>query len=119
MYRKMFKGRAVKRTVPKCKGVCKTYNDIQLKYADSLADNNDIVEFRCNVLIEGLTDGDYTSDIVATKKDGEILVRECLYRKYLIKPKTCRLLEQSRQYWLRRGVTDWGVVIEKEVDACE
>jgi hypothetical protein len=33
----------------------------------------------------------------------------------LMKPLTVKLLDASRDYWLRHGVTDWGVVIDEEV----
>lgn len=52
------------------------------------------------------------------KKRG-VLVRECVYRKYLTKPVTIKLLDASRQYWSRHGVTDWGIAIESEVSAHE
>lgn len=48
------------------------------------------------------------------KEDGDLMVRECVERKYLTKPLTAKLLDTSRQYWLRQGVTDWGIVVEKE-----
>jgi hypothetical protein len=32
---------------------------------------------------------------------------------------TIKLLEASRQYWLRHGVVDWGIAIEREVAANE
>lgn len=42
------------------------------------------------------------------------MVRECVERKYLMKPLTVKLLDASREYWERRGVTDWGLVINEE-----
>lgn len=70
--------------------------------------------FRCNVLLEGLEEGSYSSDFVITKKDGDLMVRECVERKHLIKPLTVKLLQASKDYWFRHGVNDWGIVIEKE-----
>lgn len=64
--------------------------------------------------MDGLEEGDYTSDFVCMKEDGDLMVRECVERKYLTKPLTAKLLDTSRQYWLRQGVTDWGIVVEKE-----
>ncbi len=43
------------------------------------------------------------------------MVRECVFRKFLMKPMTVKLLDASREYWLRHGVMDWGVVIDEEV----
>ena len=66
------------------------------------------------MLLEGLEIGEYCSDFVATKVDGELMVRECVFRKLLSKPMTAKLLDASRNYWIRRGVTDWGIVVEKK-----
>lgn len=66
------------------------------------------------VLLEGLDIGEYCSDFVAVKADGDLLVRECVYRKDLSKLKTAKLLDASKNYWRRRGVTDWGIVVEKK-----
>jgi hypothetical protein len=48
------------------------------------------------------------------KTDGDLMVRECVFRKKLSLPRTCKLLDTSHEYWLKRGVTDWGIVVEKE-----
>ena len=53
--------------------------------------------------------------LTCTKADGDLMVRECVFRKFLMKPLTVKLLDASRDYWLRHGVTDWGVVIDEEV----
>ena len=42
------------------------------------------------------------------------MVRECVFRKFLTKPMTVKLLDASRDYWLKHGVSDWGVVIDEE-----
>ncbi len=42
------------------------------------------------------------------------MVRECVFRKHLTKPMTAKLLDESRNYWRRRGVTDWGIVVDKK-----
>lgn len=42
----------------KCKDVCRIYDAIQYVYAEILSDGSDIVEFRCNVFLEGLEGGD-------------------------------------------------------------
>lgn len=110
--------RCEKRTMDKCAdGVVRTYNAIESKYAERLQENPDVKEFRCQVLLEGLEIGEYCSDFVAVKTDGDLMVRECVYRKHLVKPMTAKLLDASRNYWRRRGVTDWGIVVEKKEDA--
>ncbi len=114
MRKKNYKGRCEKRLLPKCREICKTYDKIQFVYAGILQGNEDIREIRCNILLDGLDMGEYTSDFVCTKADGSLMVRECVFRKYLSKPLTVKLLEESRNYWERRGVTDWGLVVDEE-----
>jgi len=114
MRKKNFKGRCEKRVVNKCVDICRTYDPIQYVYADLLAADDTIQEFRCNVLMDGLDMGEYTTDFVCTKVGGDLMVRECVYRKFLTKPMTIKLLDASREYWLRHGVADWGLVIDEE-----
>ena len=115
MRKKNFKGRCEKRMIRKCTEVCRTYDAIQYAYADLLQASDEIKEIRCNVLLDGLDVGEYTSDFVCTKTDGDLMVRECVFRKFLMKPLTVKLLDASREYWFRHGVTDWGLVIDEEV----
>lgn len=114
MQRKNYKGRCEKRMLSKCEDVCRTYNPIQYAYADILQLSNDVKEFRCNVLMEGLTEGEYTTDFVCVKNNNDLMIRECVFRKHLTKPLTVKLLDASKQYWERHGVTDWGLVIDVE-----
>lgn len=116
MKKKNYRGsRCEKRTLSKCAdGVVKTFNDIESRYADKLQENPEVKEFRCQVLLEGLELGEYCSDFVAVKVDGDLMVRECVFRKHLTKPLTSKLLDASREYWGKRGVIDWGIVVEKE-----
>ncbi len=114
MRKKNYKGRCEKRTISKCEEVCRTFDSIQYAYADILQASEDIKEIRCNVPLDGLPDGEYTSDFVCIKENGDLLVRECVERRFLTKPMTVKLLDVSRLYWLRRGVTDWGLVINEE-----
>ena len=46
--------------------------------------------------------------------NGDVMVRECVLRKHLAKPMTVKMLDISREYWLRHGVSDWGLVIDEE-----
>ena len=114
MRKKGYKGRCQKKIISKCQDVCRTYDAIQTAYADILQNNNNIKEIKCNVLLEELETGEYTSDFVCVKTDGDLMIRECVFRKFLMKPMTVKLLEISREYWLRRGVIDWGLVIDAE-----
>lgn len=115
MRRKDRKTRCEKRKIAKCSDVCKTFDDIQYVSADYLAAQKDIKEIRCNVWLEGLgLDAEYTSDFVCIKNNGDLMVRECVFRKYLTKPMTARLLEESRCYWEKRGCIDWGLIVDEE-----
>ena len=115
MRQKNIKTRCEKRKLPKFTGVCKTYDSISYAYADFLAGNEEVKEINCNVPLDGLSEGDYTSDFVCVKENGNLMVRECVFRKHLTKPMTAKLLDASRTFWLNRGVTDWGIVIDKEM----
>lgn len=114
MRKKGYKGRCEKRTLPKCQGVCRTYDAIQYAYADVLQESEEVTEIRCNVFLDGLEIGEYTSDFLCTKSDGDLMVCECVSRKFLTKPLTVKLLDASREYWLRHGVNDWRLVIDAE-----
>ena len=113
MRKKNFKGRCEKRKLSKCEDVCRTFDAIQFAYADLLNGSEDIKSFRVNVLLDGM-DGGYTSDFVCVKADNDLMVRECVERKHLTKPLTVKLFQASKDFWLRHGVSDWGIVIEKE-----
>lgn len=91
MRKKNFKGRCVKRSLSKCVGVCRTYDDIQYAYADVLQETEGVKEFRCNVLMEGLELGEYMSDFVIVTESDETIVRECVQRSHLTKPMTVKL----------------------------
>lgn len=110
MRKKNYKGRCEKRTISKCEDVCRTFDPIQYAYADVLQASEEIKEIRCNVPLDG---EEYTSDFVCVKSNGDLLVRECVDRRFLTKPLTVKLLDASRLYWLHRGVTDWGLVVDE------
>lgn len=114
MRRKGFKGRCEKKSLSKSKEICRTYDSIQGKYAEKLEESPEIKEIRCNVLLEGLEEGEYTSDFVCIKTNGDLMVRECLQRDRLTKPMNAKLLNASKNYWAKRGVTDWGLIINEE-----
>jgi hypothetical protein len=99
----------------KCKGVVKTYNDLQYAFANILEKDATIKEFVCNYPLSDfpITDGKYTTDFYCTTTEGEVIVYECCFRKHITKPLTAKLLDESRNYWLKRGV-DWRLVIDAE-----
>ena len=113
MRKKGFKGRCEKRKLGKCKEVCRTYGVIQYAYADILQACEDVAEIRYNVPLDGC---DYTTDFLCIKTDNDLMVRECVQRKYLTKPMTIKLLDLSREYWFKRGVSDWGLVIDADAE---
>ena len=112
MRKKGYKGRCEKRSLPKFEGVCKTFDPIQYAYADILSGNKDIESIRCNVCLDGEECSEYMTDFVCTKVNGDLMVRECISQKLLAKPQTAVHLDLSQSYWQRRGVTDWGLVVD-------
>lgn len=113
MRAKDFKGRCIKRKLTKCEDTVRTYDQLQTVYADMLQNDNEIVSFKCNVLLSDIPEGEFTTDFLCEKTDGDFCVRECVYRKKLLLPRTARLLDISKEYWERRGITDWAIVTEK------
>lgn len=114
MRSKNYKGRCKKSVLGKCEDVCRTYDSIQYAYADILQSRDDIKEIRCNIPLDGLSVGEYMTDFVCVKFDGDLMVRECVYRRLLMKPLTIKLLNASREYWYSHGVSDWGIVTDEE-----
>lgn len=113
MKKKNYKGRCEKRSVPKCEGICKTYDALQSRMVDILSEDDVVREIRCNV---PMGDTGYTSDIVCTMNDDTLVVYECCYRNLVKRPTTARLLQQSKEFWLDRGVKegDWRLVVDAE-----
>lgn len=109
-----YKGRCEKRKVSKCKDICQTYSKIQSAMVDVLENDDSVESFACNVRLTGIADDLYSSDFVIKRTDGSTMVRECVWRFNLNKPSYAKLLDLSRNYWLSKGVEDWGIVIEKE-----
>lgn len=111
MRKKNYKGRCEKQSLDKFTTIYKTYEPLQAAYAKILSDNTEISEARCNVVLD-VDCGEYMTDFVCTKTDGELMIRECVSRNLLEKPLTGKLLDMSRTYWLRCGVKDWGIVTD-------
>ena len=115
MKKKNWKGKVLKVQLEKCKGICRVSSDEAIRIAKKLNENDKVEYFEVNVLLEGLeTDlkGEQTSDFVIKKADG-LSVREVVDKNKLSKLLTCRELDSSRNYWLKHGVSDWGIVIAK------
>ena len=79
MISKNYKGRCEKVVIGKSEEVCRAYTPMQLKYAQMLQDDSNIVEVKCNVLLDGFSEGEFTTDFVCVKTDGDLMVRECVY----------------------------------------
>ena len=113
MRNKTIKKRCTKQSLPKFEGVCKTYDKLQAVAAVYLSELEDVANIRSNI-DSALVDGtQYTTDFVCEKRNGDLAIWECVYRKHLMKPLTVKLLDASRSFWLSRGVTDWGVIIDE------
>lgn len=105
------KTRCIKQSIDKCEGVCKTYSAIATQYALILSKNEEVKSFKTNMLLEGLgLDVEYTTDFVIKKTDGNYMVRECIDRTLLLRPKNAKLLDESKNYWRNHGVIDWGII---------
>jgi hypothetical protein len=111
MRKKTYKGRCEKRSLEKFTSICKTYDPIQSAYANILVKNKDIAEVRCNVILDDDC-SEYMTDFVCTKTNGDLMVRECISIRLLEKPLSMKLMDMSRTYWLRHGVSDWGIVVD-------
>ena len=59
MRKKNYKGRCEKQSLDKFTTVCKTYEPLQTAYANILANSKDIVEARCNVVLDDDTCSEY------------------------------------------------------------
>lgn len=114
MMRKNPKCKCEKRSVTKAASVCRLYSKLQSAYLDILQKNDSIETIQCNVPLDGLSVGAYTSDFLCKCKDGSYLVRECVERKFLAKPMTIALLDASREFWNKRGISNWGIVTNQE-----
>lgn len=98
----------------KCKNIFYAYSDIQFQYGKYLDSLDEIIEIFPNIKIsDDEVQGNYTSDFYCIKSNGEIMVRECLYKSKLMKPLTCKYLDMSRNYWLKKGILDWGIILDE------
>lgn len=114
MRSKRIKDRCTKMQLSKCDTTARLYDQVMIAFAGLLERNKQVSKIMCNVSMDGLDEGEFTSDFVCVKANGDYMVRECTWRKKLTLPRTARLLEASRKYWARRGVQDWGIIVEKE-----
>ena len=104
---------AIKKKLNKSNKVLCAYSSLQLRYGELLDENINVIDIKANVLLEDFEMGDnYTTDFVFVKNDGSEAVRECVYKKNLMKPSTLNLLDASRNYWASKGIEDWGIVID-------
>lgn len=107
--------KTLKTKLKKSKNIFFAFNNVQFQYGKQLDLNEDVVEIKSNVKLIGCSLGDnFTSDFVCTKKNGELMVRECVIKDKLLKPLTLKMLDSSRNFWLSNNVTDWGIVIGNE-----
>lgn len=105
----------MKKKLKKCQSTFNAYNELQYAYGIKLDDNEDIIDIQCNVKLPSCPEGEYyRTDFYCVKSNGEIMIRECVYKDKLLKPMTAKLLDISRNYWLSKGITDWGIVLNED-----
>lgn len=110
MHIKKYKQRCEKRSLPKFKGICKTYGDLMYRAADWLSEQNDIVSVETNVPIT-VPAGEYTTNFFCVMADGTYKAYECSYRSVFFRPKNLALFNESMKYWGNRGIK-WGIFID-------
>ena len=111
---KDYKGRCVRQSLSKCSEIVRTYDKVQTAFARMLEDDTEVSSFQCNVPLEDFSEGNYTTDFLCIRTNGDYFVRACVYRRKLILPRTAKLLDGSRTYWLNHGIEDWGIIVETE-----
>jgi len=109
----------VKKTLAKSDGVVKLCDKLQIAYAEKLDAASEVIKIQCNVPLDMVEDGSYTTDFLCQRADQSWFVRECVFLKKLCLPRISRLLEESRQYWYGKGISDWGLVVDKEESVAE
>lgn len=115
MYNSKSNLKCLKKRFNKCNTVCRLYSPIQSAFAKLLEEDDTVKNFECNVPLTDFPLGEnYTSDFLITKSNGDYAVRECVFRAKLSLPKTAQRLDASRIYWLRKGIYDWGIIINAE-----
>lgn len=103
----------IKGKLNKKEGVFIAYNRLQFRYGQKLDVDDEIVEIFANQILDGFALGNnYTSDFVCKKSNDELMVRECVYKKNIMRPSVIKLLDEARNYWLSRGIDDWGIVLD-------
>ena len=77
------RARCNRRQLSKAKGVVRTYNEVQDRFADILEKDSSIRDFICNYPLSdfSIEDGKYTSDFYCTTVSGDIIVYECCFRR--------------------------------------
>lgn len=80
------KVRCEKLSLSKCPGVCRTYSDIQLAYAQQLQSDESIDTFRCNVPLQDfeLTDQSASKGRVTTDVLISMVCNACVHTSVLI-----------------------------------
>lgn len=113
---KNIKTKCTKQNTSKSEGICRTYSMIAEAYVNILEEDNDIITYTTNVLMANLEVGEYTTDFLCTKANGQQMIRECIDRTNLLRPKNALLLDYSRNYWKSRGIDNWGIVTNDKKD---
>ena len=113
MRKQVQKERCTKIMLTKCKAVCHLYDKVQLAAAKMLDAEPAIFQFECNVPI--LCNDIPANDLnLPSETYGHTAIREAVFRSYLSRPSVAEKLELSRRYWQQQGISDWGIIIDKE-----
>ena len=109
MQKKNFKGKCVKQKISKSDEICRTYNDLATAYLKVLEDDDEIVEIRTNVLMDGLELGEYTNDFVCRKLNGDLAV---MADKLGVLPAETEFSLYDEENWLHTEIICDGMTAE-------
>ncbi|MDL2293108.1 hypothetical protein LJC60_00590 [Ruminococcaceae bacterium OttesenSCG-928-D13] len=124
MRRTSQKNRCAKISLDKNQQICRCHDKLMEAYARQLNTDENVSEFSMNIPLDFKKTAlpsdlpapptSHMSDFLIKKTDGTMAVRECVFRHILPRQSVIDLLQLSLEYWYQQGVTDWGIVIEKE-----
>ena len=105
------RSKTFKKKLNKSKKIFYAFSELQYRYGEILDTKDEISEIKANIKLD--LEDNYTSDFYIVKTDGSVMVRECVYKDKLMKPNTIKLLDISRNYWLSKGIENWGLVLDE------
>ena len=119
MPKTIYTGRCKKIKLAKCIGLATVLDSIAEQYAYRLECDQNVESYRCCVPLADVRvvfrnyDGvPLSSDFVIYYKDGHTAIRECHYQKSLENHRVVGWLNLSMKYWQTKGVWDWTVITD-------